>query len=135
MLREPVAQPGKMLYTRAPVGALLPVCLGPSLEPKEDLALAFADKPLRCRDCGIDFFFTAGEQEFYATKGLLNDPQRCPACRANRRRERNGEQPREMHRVTCAECQAETTVPFLPRLGRPVYCSICFERIRQATPI
>ena len=40
-----------------------------------------ADKSLQCKDCGKDFLFTEGEQEFYAEKGLLNEPQRCPECR------------------------------------------------------
>ncbi|HOO26276.1 MAG TPA: zinc-ribbon domain containing protein, partial [Clostridiales bacterium] len=26
----------------------------------------FEDKTLKCKDCGSDFVFTAGEQEFYA---------------------------------------------------------------------
>jgi CxxC-x17-CxxC domain-containing protein len=37
---------------------------------------------------------------------------------------------REMHPVVCAECGADTLVPFLPRGDRPVYCSPCFERVR-----
>jgi len=45
----------------------------------------FADKTLSCRDCGIEFTFTAGEQEFYLTKGLTNEPGRCPECRQLRR--------------------------------------------------
>ena len=94
--------------------------------------MTFADKPLKCRECGADFVFTVGEQAFYAEKGLLNEPQRCPACRANRRRERAGGNPRIMHPVICAECGAETTVPFVPRNDRPVYCSQCYERMRAS---
>ena len=90
----------------------------------------FADRTLQCRECGIDFIFTAGEQAFFAEKGLTNDPQRCPGCRANRRRERAGGVVREMHPVTCAQCGTHTTVPFLPRLDRPVYCSNCFDQVR-----
>jgi CxxC-x17-CxxC domain-containing protein len=101
--------------------------------------LSFEDKTLRCRDCGQDFVFTAGEQEFYQQKGLMNEPGRCPSCRAARRgrpsdfrpqyaeRERA---PREMHTVTCAECGVETQVPFLPKNDRPVYCSTCYDRVR-----
>ena len=92
--------------------------------------MSFVDKPLKCRECGADFVFTAGEQAFFAEKGLMNDPQRCPTCRANRRRERAGGAVREMHPVTCAQCGIETTVPFLPRLDRPVYCSGCFDQVR-----
>ena len=90
----------------------------------------FADRTLQCRECGADFIFTAGEQAFFAEKGLMNDPQRCPTCRANRRRERAGGAGREMHAVVCAQCGNNTTVPFLPRLDRPVYCSNCFDRVR-----
>ena len=28
----------------------------------------FEDKTLKCKECGADFIFTAGEQEFYAEK-------------------------------------------------------------------
>jgi CxxC-x17-CxxC domain-containing protein len=96
----------------------------------------FEDKTLRCRECGNDFVFTAGEQEFYQQKGLLNQPGRCPSCRAARRSTsggaggREGRAPREMHTVICAECGVETQVPFLPKNDRPVYCSTCYDRVR-----
>ncbi len=98
--------------------------------------MSFADKTLRCRECGQDFVFTAGEQEFYQQKGLMNEPARCPACRAARRAAGGGGRlageraPREMHRVICAECGAETEVPFLPKNDRPVYCSSCYDKVR-----
>ena len=41
----------------------------------------FEDKTLKCKECGAEFVFTAGEQEFYAEKGFQNEPQRCKACR------------------------------------------------------
>ena len=41
----------------------------------------FEDKTLVCKECGKEFVFTAGEQEFYAEKGFQNEPQRCKACR------------------------------------------------------
>ncbi|HEX7474432.1 MAG TPA: zinc-ribbon domain containing protein, partial [Dehalococcoidales bacterium] len=31
--------------------------------------MAFEEKTLRCRDCGQEFAFTVGEQEFYQTHG------------------------------------------------------------------
>ncbi|MDI6857808.1 MAG: zinc-ribbon domain containing protein [Dehalococcoidia bacterium] len=92
--------------------------------------MALQDKTLMCRDCGEQFVFTAGEQGFYLEKGLLNDPQRCPMCRAARRRERTDQ--RKMTTVVCATCGAETSVPFVPRLDRPVYCNSCFEKVRSA---
>ncbi len=47
------------------------------------------DKVLKCRDCGVDFEFTAREQEFYAEKGFQNEPGRCPACRSARKQSGN----------------------------------------------
>ena len=47
--------------------------------------MSYADKTLTCRECGTQFVFTAGEQEFYAQKGFTNEPTRCPACRAARK--------------------------------------------------
>lgn len=44
-----------------------------------------ADKTLVCKDCGADFVFTEGEQQFYAEKGFDNEPQRCPNCRKARK--------------------------------------------------
>jgi DNA-directed RNA polymerase subunit RPC12/RpoP len=43
------------------------------------------DKDLRCKDCGADFMFTVGEQEFYKEKGFENEPVRCPDCRRARK--------------------------------------------------
>ena len=41
----------------------------------------YEDKTLVCKECGNEFVFTAGEQEFYAERGFQNEPQRCKACR------------------------------------------------------
>lgn len=94
------------------------------------------DKTLVCKECGAEFVFTAGEQEFYRRKGLLHDPARCPACRAERRRARAAEggfapSTRTMYPAVCAACGQETEVPFQPRLGRPVYCSSCYASFRR----
>ena len=44
----------------------------------------YEDKILVCKECGNEFTFTAGEQEFYAERGFQNEPQRCKACRDRR---------------------------------------------------
>src|SRR5688572_6389313 len=108
--------------------------------------MAFQDRELACRDCGSSFVFTAGEQEFYQTKGLQNDPVRCPSCRATRKMMRpedreetprygvavswGGRTPRQLHVATCAQCGTATEVPFVPRGDRPVYCSNCYNTVR-----
>jgi CxxC-x17-CxxC domain-containing protein len=98
--------------------------------------VSFQDKTLTCRDCGQEFVWTAGEQEFYASRGLQNPPSRCPSCRAARRASQGaggaGAGPREMFTATCSNCGREARVPFQPRGDKPVYCSSCFEQMRGA---
>jgi CxxC-x17-CxxC domain-containing protein len=96
--------------------------------------MAPADKTLVCRDCGKQFAFTSGEQEFFASHGLQNEPSRCPECRATRRKSRPDDttSSRQMFTVTCASCGVETTVPFEPKNGRPVYCRECYAKQREA---
>jgi CxxC-x17-CxxC domain-containing protein len=108
--------------------------------------VSFADKTLTCVECGSEFIFSAGEQEFHAQKGFTNEPRRCPNCRANRRAQRDGYSSgssyagsssygggaREFFSATCASCGREARVPFQPRGDRPVYCSDCF-RTQQAS--
>ena len=68
----------------------------------------FEDKTLICKDCGSEFVFTAGEQEFYAEKGFQNEPARCKDCRdsrkANSRRTNGSNGKRQMYDAVCAEC-------------------------------
>jgi CxxC-x17-CxxC domain-containing protein len=98
--------------------------------------LGFQDKVLRCSDCGQEFTFTAGEQEFYASRGFQNEPKRCPECRRTRKSQRYNDSgygskaPRKMYKVICAQCGAETEVPFEPREDRPVYCSDCYNKVK-----
>jgi CxxC-x17-CxxC domain-containing protein len=135
---------------RAPAQDRLP--RGAAVQRKREETLSFSDRTLVCRDCGREFTFTAGEQEFYASKGLTNDPVRCSTCRAARKAAQarasfdqpedtgyvrygsfasfSGRVPRQMHPATCAECGEMTEVPFVPRGDRPVYCSSCYNKIR-----
>lgn len=101
--------------------------------------MSFTDRELQCADCGNTFTFDAREQEFFALKGFTNDPKRCPDCRSARKTERGGSSSsgggggyssrRQMYPAVCAACGQETEVPFLPREGRPVYCSQCYNSI------
>ena len=99
---------------------------------KECQVVSYQDRMLRCRDCGIEFLFSAGEQEFFAAKGYVNDPSRCPTCRTafRARHPAGGPRQREMHPAVCAKCGTPTQVPFLPRQEKPVYCSTCFDQVR-----
>src|SRR6185295_10005315 len=98
--------------------------------------MSFSDRTLTCRDCGQQFVFTAGEQEFYQSRGLTNEPGRCPDCRAARKASQGGgggyaystggdggagggygggRGRREMFTATCSQCGGEAKVPFEPR--------------------
>jgi CxxC-x17-CxxC domain-containing protein len=41
---------------------------------------------------------------------------------------RDRDQPREYHKATCSDCNAECEVPFKPTQGRPVYCKDCYKK-------
>jgi CxxC-x17-CxxC domain-containing protein len=48
----------------------------------------YTDQTIACVDCGQEFAFTAGEQEFYTQRGFTEPPKRCPSCRAIRKAQR-----------------------------------------------
>lgn len=116
-----------------------------------------SDRTLTCRDCGNEFVFTAGEQDFYTSRGF-SEPQRCNTCRQARKEQRNtggdsyggggygndnyggggggysrgggsgnGGGQRTLYSATCSECGKPTEVPFNPTPGKPVYCRECFQ--------
>ena len=76
-----------------------------------------------------EFVWTAGEQEFYASRGFENQPQRCKPCRDARKNSTRGE--RQMFDAVCASCGKTCKVPFQPREDRPVYCSECFAKMKE----
>ncbi len=111
----------------------------------------YTDETLSCVDCSRTFTFTAGEQQFFASKGFQNKPNRCPDCRSARKAQRaagggaaggtsyggngggmggNGggaARSREMFQTTCSQCGQVAEVPFQPRGDKPVYCRDCFQ--------
>ena len=52
--------------------------------------MSFEDKSIQCSDCGTTFTFSAGEQEFFQSKGFTNEPKRCPSCRRANKARRSG---------------------------------------------
>ena len=50
-----------------------------------------SDKTIDCKDCGAEFIFTVGEQEFYESKGFENAPIRCSDCRKARKASRQNQ--------------------------------------------
>ncbi|HUG48054.1 MAG TPA: zinc-ribbon domain containing protein [Candidatus Limnocylindria bacterium] len=55
----------------------------------EGRSLVFTDRTISCLDCGAEFQFTAGEQDFYAQRGFTEPPKRCTTCRAARKAARS----------------------------------------------
>ena len=124
--------------------------------------MSYQDRTLNCVDCSQPFIWTEGEQEFYAQRGLTNEPRRCPDCRRARKSQQGGgggggysssggyggggggggyssggggyDRPqRQMYPAVCSQCGKETQVPFQPRGDKPVYCSDCFAQQRQGS--
>jgi CxxC-x17-CxxC domain-containing protein len=102
--------------------------------------MEFQDKVLKCMDCGSDFIFTAGEQLFFHDKQFKNEPKRCKACKTKRVSVLGAPPaPGQAYRytkvetqATCSGCGKQTTVPFRPTQGRPVFCRECFQSRRTA---
>lgn len=73
-----------------------------------------ASTRLTCRECGKQFVFTKGEQEFYKAKGIT-PPTRCKECRSNKKKQPH---------LTCAQCGIE-----LPQEAW-LYCEYCLKNIQ-----
>jgi len=99
--------------------------------------MEFQDRTLKCVDCGGEFVFTAGEQLFFHDKNFRNEPKRCKVCKAKRVSVLSAPVPRPSRarvetQAVCSQCGKETTVPFRPTQGRPIFCRECFREKRQA---
>jgi CxxC-x17-CxxC domain-containing protein len=107
-------------------------------EAAHELAMSpeneYQDRAIKCVDCAEDFIWTAGEQVFFHDKGLKNEPKRCKPCKQAKNErlaaiaaaQSSGVRQRIEVSVLCAQCGQQTTVPFYPSQGRPVYCRSCF---------
>jgi CxxC-x17-CxxC domain-containing protein len=106
-----------------------------ALRPRElIMSMMEAAHVLECVDCNENFIWTAGEQVFFHDKGLKNEPKRCKPCKQAKNErlaaiaaaQTSGVRQRIEVSVQCAQCGQQTTVPFYPSQGRPVYCRSCF---------
>jgi len=68
------------------------------------------DINLTCRQCGREFVFTKGEQEFYELKGFTS-PSRCQECRSIKQN--------QPHHLVCSQCGTEL------EKGASIYCTTC----------
>lgn len=94
----------------------------------------FQDVNIICIDCNQEFIWTDGEQQFFFDKGLKNPPKRCKNCKQAKNdriaaitvAQTSGIKQKIEVKVNCTKCNLQTTVPFYPSQGRPVFCRSCF---------
>jgi CxxC-x17-CxxC domain-containing protein len=91
------------------------------------------DRLLTCVDCGGEFVFTAGEQSFFQDRQFKNTPKRCKACKQKRAPAQGSSRSsgKQETVATCSVCGKETTLPFRPTQGRPVFCRECFGQQKK----
>ena len=88
----------------------------------------YADRTPTCVECGQEFLFSAGEQRFFAHRDFHNDPKRCKNCKERRTAELSTRSFLKRETLaTCSRCGKETTLPFRPTQGRPVFCRDCYQ--------
>ncbi len=104
--------------------------------------MEFIDRILKCSDCSSDFIFTAGEQLFFFDRQFKNDPKRCKLCKAKRSGLGRVDDTaaalplsRTETRTVCSACGVQTTVPFRPTQGRPVFCRSCYQLKRVSAAV
>ena len=94
--------------------------------------MEFQDRILTCVDCGAEFVWTAGEQQFFADKNFKNEPKRCKACKAKR-----GQRPARQSGVAGTSGSRPDHVLGVRQgndravpadQGRPVFCKECFQQ-------
>ena len=69
---------------------------------------------LTCRQCGREFMFTKGEQEFYELKGFTL-PRRCTECRSTKQN--------QPHHLVCSQCGTDL------EKGASIYCTACLASV------
>ena len=95
------------------------------------------DRVLTCAECGGEFVFTRGQQQFHEAHGYRQTPRRCPPCRRRRSgRTTSSRRLRRIERMTwparCSACGQDTTVPFVPDPRRAAFCPSCYDRRKAA---
>src|SRR5947199_9200667 len=93
------------------------------------VTVSFVDRTLTCRDCGREFLFTAGEEDFYQSRGLQNEPRRCPECRAARRHADGDRRADVMHDVICSDFGKQTRVACVPTAAPRGFSKTYFQLV------
>lgn len=80
------------------------------------------DEIIVCRNCGKEFTFTVGEQNFYEEKGLKS-PVRCKECKAKRKEQ----QTKQINNIVSEKKEEEKKDDFEAMLERFKANTILFE--------
>ena len=86
---------------------------------------AYTDETRICSGCGRSFVVTAGEQEYYASRGIT--VSYCRECQAKNELDRKIPQSFD---VICSGCGEHFKSPFKPGNGQEIYCSECISKGR-----
>jgi CxxC-x17-CxxC domain-containing protein len=107
------------------------------------------DAQLTCIDCGEIFLFTVQDQKYYLEHNYTT-PLRCRPCRRKHKEEKEARERAERGEtpeldeesspdskpagelVRCSGCGRPTTVPFIPRNDKPIFCRDCYLASRPA---
>ncbi len=84
------------------------------------------DRVLECKTCGKEFIFSASEQEFFASKGLTNEPSKCKDCRRKARDEKIA----RVSNVKCTHCGKVAQVTFTVTYPETLLCDDCFTTLK-----
>ena len=88
------------------------------------------DVEIPCVQCKEIFVFTEKDQELFYQRNMMT-PQRCARCRS--KKAAASAEPNSRFEIVCDNCGKHDTVPFQPKVGRPVMCKDCFEASRSRT--
>lgn len=84
------------------------------------------DEIIVCRNCGKEFTFTVGEQNFYEEKGLKS-PVRCKECKAKRKEQ----QAEQTNNIVSEKKEEEKKDDFEAMLEKFKANTILFEEERE----
>lgn len=104
--------------------------------------MSLSDFTYYCDDCNQPFPFTVAEQMFYASKNIINPPNRCPHCRKeNKIKKEVNKILNDKYRrlLTCQDCHQPFEFSYGEQqyykersLGDPTRCKDCREKRRTA---
>ena len=89
------------------------------------------DRMLECKTCSKEFVFSASEQEFFASKGLTNEPSKCKDCRRKARDEKTA----RVATVKCTHCGKVAQVTFTVTYPETLLCDDCFNNLKPTPQI